>query len=493
MALIYFTETWKKKEWKAPKWLHKFCWIIFLVLGIFKSWDDQYKSATTSQKLLEDKSPNLEGFVHRYLIADEPGTTNSVFFLEIGITSSRGIPSIAEEFGLMVMLSKHSSTNAEPIVFSQEYKCNFVLKGNPWLLDLKRPQLISEKTIKAIPVGESRRGRVAFRLPGIPMKQFQPTNIVLSFSDVDGTRICVTNGFWRGVRSHSQTPDDLTAIIPGAENIFYPVEQPVRTEWLPPELPVGCSNVVVFLGSQGLILPRQVAEISSVGKRFSISELPDFLLKDLDKMPNYSPRQRQIWIKAEGSKVNIGGVTVDFPIQPIIISNRLYVEVEIPFSNEKRKLVMSDAFQYELPIPPSWDINFSTNYDAYGNGIYAYEIVNELTNPVLQVTYSAPNEVHVNGIFLADSNTILAAFGEQPQLAKLMIVGLATNQGSMTASLQIQNFRETLIINSNETIASFGHRFTNELFRPIFKYQRPIFKYPSNRNLGAFQTDLLKL
>ncbi len=56
----------------------------------------------------------------------------------------------------------------------------------------------------------------------------------------------------------------------------------------------------------------------------------------------------------------------------------------------------------------------------------------------------------------------------------------------MTASLQVENFHETIEIHSNETIASFGQRLTNEFFRPIFKHQMPIFKYPSNRNPGAF-------
>jgi hypothetical protein len=485
MALIFFGQTWSKK-WEPSKKILKVCCIVFLALAIFKSWDEQYTSATTRQKLLEDKSPKLDGFVHRTVIADEPGTTNSLILVELGVGNSGGVPSIAGEFRLMVLLSKGKSTNAEAISFPDEYKCNFLHKGKPWLLDLKRPQLISEKTIKAIPIGESPRGWVAFRLNGIPMSHFQPTNVVLSFVDVGGTRVYVTNGVWKGKPSSSQPQDDLTDVIPGAENIFYPVEPPARTDWLPPDLPQGCSNVVVFFGTEGIILHRDLAEISTVGKRFSISQLPDSLLKDLDKTPNYSPRQRDIWFRALPPKLNIGGKTVDYPIQPIVISNRLYIEVEIPFSNERRKLVMSDAFSSELPIPPAWDINFSTNYDAYGNGIYAYEVVNEMTNPVLQVAYSAPNEVRVNGIFQVDSNSILAAFGDRPMLGTFILRDLDTNKGLMTASLEMENFHETLIIHSNETLASFGQRFTNEFFRPIFKYQKPLFKYPSNRNLGVF-------
>jgi hypothetical protein len=159
--------------------------------------------------------------------------------------------------------------------------------------------------------------------------------------------------------------------------------------------------------------------------------------------------------------------------------------VEIPFSNEKHKLVMNDSFDSQLHKPRRWDRNYSTNYSVT-SGVYAYEVVNELKNPVLQVIYAAPNVVLVNGIFQVDSNSILAAFGQQPQLFTLTMSS-QNNTQEMTASLDINNFHETLVIHSNETFASFGQRFTNEFFRPIFKYQRPMFKYPSSRNLGVFE------
>ncbi len=485
MALVFLGQTLSKK-WQPSRGLLKFLCITFLALAIFKSWDDQYTSTLTIQKLLNDKSPKLDGFIHRTLIADEPGTTNSLILAEVSICNAGAIPSIAEEFRVTALLPQTKSTNAQDINFSDKYILNFIHKEKPWLLDLKRPQLIAEKTIKAIPVGESRRGWVAFRLLGVPTSRLQQTNVVVSFLDIAGTRIHVTNGFWKGKPGNPQPLDDLTATIPEAENIFYLVEPPARTNWLPPELPAGCSNVVVFLGAQVLELPVKMAEISSVGKKFSISELPDFLSKDLDKSPDYSPRRRTVWFRSSPPKTSIGGKSIDYPIQPAVISNRLYVEVEIPFSNERRELVMSDDFGSQLPIPQNWDINFSTNYDAYGNGIYAYEVVNELTNPVLQVVYTAPNEVHVNGIFQVDTNSILAAFGEPPVLGTFSYTNLSTNEGLMKAALQIETFHESLVIRSNESIASFGQRFTNEFFRPIFKYQRPIFKYPSNRNLGVF-------
>jgi hypothetical protein len=485
MALVFLGQTLSNK-WQPSRALLKSLCIIFLALAIFKSWDDQYTSAATNQKLLDDKSPKLEGFIHRTLIADEPGTTNSLILAEVSIRNAGAAPSIADDFRVTAVMPQAGPTNAEAINFSGEYKLNFIHKEKPWMVDLKRPQLIAEKTIKAIPAGESPRGWVAFRLPGIPMSRLKQTNVVVSFLDVAGARIEVTNGFWKGKLSTPQALDDLTAVIPGAENIFYPIEPPARTNWLPPELPPGCSNVVVSLGTQILNLPVKVAEISSVGKQFAISDLPDFLSENLERSPNYSPRQRSVWYRSYPPQTTIGGKTFDYPIQPAVISNRLYIEVEIPFSNERRKLVMSDDFGSQLPIPQNWDINFSTNYDAYGNGVYAYEVVNELTNPVLQVVYSAPNEVHVNGIFQVDSNSILAAFGDTPVLGTFVFTNLSRSDGLIEASLQIENFHENLMIRSNESIASFGQRFTNEFFRPIFKYQRPIFRYPSNRNLGVF-------
>jgi hypothetical protein len=432
-------------------------------------------------------SPKLNGFIHRNLTANEPGTTNSFVFLDVSISNSGDVPSAAAEYELMLLLPKRSvKTNAEAVNFAKEYKLNFSHNGKPWLIDLKREQLISEKTTKAIPVGEYSRGWAAFRVRGLSVDQFLQTNLVLSFSDIDGDRVFVTNGLWKGKLGKAQPFDDLTTVIPGAENIFYPVAQPARTDWAPPELPPGCSNITVYFGAYGLAFPRQVAEISPAGKKFSVADLPDFLTRDLDKMPNYSPRQREIWIMSSGSEYTIGGRTVSYPIQPVVISNRLYVEVAIPFTSQRRRIIMSDTFSSELPIPLNWDVNFSTNYDAFGSGVYAYEMVNELTNPVLQVVYAAPNEVHVNGIFQVDSNSILAAFGELPRLGTFSITAHESDHGSVTASLEFDSFRETLVVGTNETIASFSHRLTNALFRPIFKYQRPMFKYPSNRNLGVF-------
>jgi hypothetical protein len=235
------------------------------------------------------------------------------------------------------------------------------------------------------------------------------------------------------------------------------------------------------------VYSRLMAEILSNpkggGTKFAIKDLPDFFLKDLDKMTNYSPRKRDMWIKYH-MDYNIGRKSFPYPIQPIIVSNRLYVQVEIPFRNDEQKVVMSDDFDSELPIPRLWDRNYSTN-----PGVYFYEVVNELTNPVLQVFYTAPNEVHVNGIFHVDADSILASFGQGPQLLTVtkQIVGMESNQRRIsTVSLQSSNFAEVLAIHTNDSVDLVGEMLTNEFYRPVFPDQRRVFKYPSNRNPGAF-------
>jgi hypothetical protein len=325
------------------------------------------------------------------------------------------------------------------------------------------------------------------------VSQCQQSNTVLSFLDINGNRVLVTNGFWQGkfVEKQIHGTNAMGMILPGSDNIFSEVELKTETNtgWLPPELPPGCSNVTISLGSAFMVFPRAVAEISPEGAEFAIKDLPDFYLQNLDTTPGYSPRQKNMWLRSDGLSFSIAGRTIQIPVQPFIISNRLYVDVQIPFSNQKRKLVMNEDFDPQLPIPPKWDRNYSTNYFAnniLSGGIYAYEVVNELMNPVLQVVYSAPNEVHINGIFQVESNGILAAFNQPPQLLILGTINIDTTNGTMTESLQSENFHETLTVSTNESIASFGQRLTNEFFRPIFKFQTPIFKYPSNRHLGEF-------
>jgi len=443
---------------------------------------------------LNIQSPKLEGNIHRTFIIDEFGTSNSLVFLEASVFNFGETPSPANEYDLKIILTNHTSVNTEPINFSNEFKLNFVERDELWLLDLKRPQLISEKTVKSIARGDNPRGWVAFRLHGISMGKFQQTNIVLFFSDVNGDQISVTNGMWRG-KSEKLEPYDLTTIIPGAENIFYRVYPgEIGTNWLPPELPPDCSNVVIYLGSSPVVYSRFMAGISGEGTKFSIKDVPDYFLSGYENSPNYSPRNNDMYLKY-ATTMTVGGKTFSYPVQPIIISNRLYVEVEIPFSNKKPKLVMSDSFDPELPIPRLWDRNYSTNYFANSiksGGVYAYEVVNELTNPVLQVAYAAPNVVIVNGIFQVDANSILETFGQYPQLITMNVnvTDINTTQRITTISLQGTNFSEIIAIHTNDSTAFVGEMFTNEFYRPIFPGQRPIFKYPSSRHPGVFADDV---
>lgn len=109
----------------------------------------------------------------------------------------------------------------------------------------------------------------------------------------------------------------------------------------------------------------------------------------------------------------LDGKIVDYPVMPYIVSNRLFVEVEIPFLNEKRKILMSDDMESELTqLPQLWDCNYNSDSNIY-------EIVNEFTNPVLQVIYKSANEIQVNGIFIVDTNLVMEAFGGPPRFGTI--------------------------------------------------------------------------
>ena len=402
-------------------------------------------------------------------------------------------PSIADGFKLRVDLNNKSSTNADLVFFSDEFKSTTISRGTPYVIDLKKSDLISEKTIKAIQPGESPRGWILFKLPGIPANQYAETNVVLTFSDINGKQYSVTNGFWRGKLSKEIKNAEATESLPGSESIMNPIINIIQSNtpgWLPPELPPGCSNVTIFFGSQGFTYSKYEAEISpeSSGTKFAISELPDQFTANLDKTPNYSPRMKNLWLRQAGVIERFGEINVEYPILPFIISNRLYVEVEIPFLNKKRKIVMSDDFDSELPIPNRWDRNYSTN-----QYYYVYEIVNEQTNPVLQVFYTAPNEIHINGIFIVNTNLLLASFGGPPTLFNFGVGTFQSTNDITNATLKNLIFHESIPLNSNTTSSEFNLLISNALYHPTFPGQKPIFKYPSNRgNLGVFDVKLTK-
>jgi hypothetical protein len=484
----------EKWEERSVKWVWRILGVSFVVSTIFVApfvkYSDADAARKTAQSALGDKSPKLEGFIDQWMTFVRPGETNETIIPQIHINNFGGSGSLAESFKLKFILATNDLVEAKPIDIPDYYQWQSMKGDQITVFRLFRQELISEKAATAIEPGFGPRGWLAFTMPRIlSQKQLTNHHFVISFLDAAGNENCVTNGFWKGQLLTNGEPFDIPRTLAGSVNLVYTnyqLQSDVANGWRPPELPPDCTNVVVFLGADPMAYSRFMAEISpDEGTKFAIKDIPDFFLTGLENSPGYDPSQPDMWLKYS-TMLGIGGKTIPYPVQPIIISNRLYVEVEIPFSNEKHKLVMSDSFDSQLHKPRNWDRNYSTNYYVNG-GIYAYEVVNELKNPVLQVNYAAPNVVFVNGIFQVDSNSILVAFGEHPQLLTFKINDQDQTQGIMTASLQADTFHETLIIQSNETIASFGQRLTNEFFRPIFKYQRPIFKYPSNRKLGVFE------
>lgn len=455
------------------------------LLSPYLKYNNAEAARKRAQAALDDKSPQLNGFINQFLIVNEPGTTNSsLLFVEPTIVNSGGSPSIAENFELEIVFTNKTSFDADSIDFSDEFKTNIFSRGNEYLVNLKRPQLLSEKTIKAVGMGEGSIGWLAFRLSHNLVNDYNFTNYqtVLSYLDKDGRRLFVTNGFWNGKPARKIIYSEVPLNLPGSENIFTKVIVPAgtNTAWLPPELPPGCSNVVIFLGANGIIYSRPIAEISpeNSGTKFAVKDLPDFLITNMDKMPNYSPHMENMWIRWNSAKQGYGDKTVDLPILPLVVSNRFYVDVQIPFLNEKRKLVMSREFDPALSkLPKNWDWNYSTNYNSF-SGLYYYEIVNEFTNPVLQVFYAAPNEIHVFGIFIVDTNQILETFGGPPQL-----LTLATKFINMTNMQEITNaFEISEALGTN----SMGNIMTNYMYDLKFPESKTIFKYPFNRNPNVF-------
>lgn len=170
----------------------------FLLSPYFK-YQDAEAARKNAQAALDNKSPKLEGFINRIVPLDETFSTNSTIFLDVSVSNLGETPSDAEEYELKVILSTNASVTGEELKFTNEYTSSFVHKDQQWLLDLKRPQLIAEKTVSSIPNGEHRRGWLAFRLPGLKTGKYEMTNIIFSFADNRGNKIDVTNGFgWEG-------------------------------------------------------------------------------------------------------------------------------------------------------------------------------------------------------------------------------------------------------------------------------------------------------
>jgi hypothetical protein len=273
--------------------------------------------------------------------------------------------------------------------------------------------------------------------------------------------------------------------------------------WLPPELPPNCTNVTVWFGTQRQDYPIWMAkiqhaesetnlagtnyfeekissnlvirvyragntnELSTNGTHFAVKDLPEFFLVDGKKMPDYSPRNRHITMSSQSTKGVIGDKILDFPVWPFVSNNRLFVDVEIPFINERHRILMDTNGDNALSdMPKLWDINYnSTNF----------EVVNEDANPVLQVIYKSANEVQVNGIYLIKFD-VYEAFNSPPNLISPIMV-LGSLQTTQQIGIKLEDFQKSV------TNIVFGVN-TNGIFRISFPNQKAIFKYPSAEYLG---------
>jgi hypothetical protein len=203
-----------------------------------------------------------------------------------------------------------------------------------------------------------------------------------------------------------------------------------------------------------------------------------------EKIPGYSPRVRTIALGVL-LKARIDGMVIDSPVSPYVISNRFFVYVHIPFTSEMHIIVMSDDLDSDLSqLPKLWDRNYNSNM---------FEIVNESTNPVLQVLYKRPNEIRVNGIFIVDSSHAVVAFNNTPHIA---IPAVASSNGQMTAAaailsvgpngqtvqgMEFGKFVDVFPIGTNRIDT---HNITN-MYNFSFPNQKVLFKYPSWKYPGV--------
>jgi len=135
---------------------------------------------------------------------------------------------------------------------------------------------------------------------------------------------------------------------------------------------------------------------------------------------------------------------------------------------------MSDEFDSTLSsLPNNWDRNFHTNY-------FVYEIVNEHTNPVLQVAYPSANEIVVNGLFVVSTNQFLEGFWQPPQLMTLThtFITLTNMEPIPEGSLRVALGTNTV-----------GELITNAMYNWTFPGRKAWFKYPSNRNRSVLADD----
>ncbi len=179
-------------------------------------------------------------------------------------------------------------------------------------------------------------------------------------------------------------------------------------EWQPPELPEDCTNISIYFDGCRWDFPVWLIKDSSTTNlmAFLTTKLPAQTEPIGDKARDLSFSNQISHLEYLKSKGDSNAA--EFPIIPSVRDRRLFVFVKIPFQVEKRAVLLGT--QMDSAIPDNWDRNYSSN---------AFEVVNENTNPVLQVIYRRSNEVEVNGIFLVNDFDIIASFqGEKGGLFK---------------------------------------------------------------------------
>jgi hypothetical protein len=255
---------------------------------------------------------------------------------------------------------------------------------------------------------------------------------------------------------------------PETVEIPKPAPAQVQNPWRPPELPKGCTNVTLYFGGTTLSMSIFEARISASGNgtRFALKDVPQKFTDGIDKLTNYSPRNRDLWIRRLPRFV-MGDKEVELPVAPVVVSNRLYVEAELPFKNDWRTVLMSDDLDQEFP--KLWDRNYDSN---------RYELVTERGNPVFQLIYEAANRVRVNTIFLIDTNTAIGAFGTNWQSVSVhaMVVppDITTNVLPLSIVVAPPWLKEI---------------YTNLLYNKPFPGQERIFRYPSWKYPGILEPD----
>jgi hypothetical protein len=252
-----------------------------------------------------------------------------------------------------------------------------------------------------------------------------------------------------------------------------------QSRWIPPELPSGCTNVIIRYGSKVQNWPRSWILTTPETGHILLTNLPD-LFGNFRTSSIYSPRDRDIYIEYY-SFVRIGTNQEPDAIWPYIVSNRLYIAIRAPYANRAVPLLMDYEGLYEFTgkCPALWDFNCDRARDVC-------EIVNEHTNPVLQIFYRTPNEVQVNGIFVGDSYAQVT-YGDEPKFIPIyenpeVVLDVVHNQ--TTQKITIAEFKKetgavTALINTNE--------YLRRLYRDLSANQKSIFKYPAMDHTGEFR------